>query len=416
VERLESVIGEECDSGRRDLRGDPVFTVDEPTTLDLDDGISCRRDASGTLHVGIHIADPSTLVRPGDPVDREAASRGTSHYLPEMKVPMVPAAISEQAASLLPGRDRLALSFLVHFAPTGERMSVEVVPSVVRSLGRVSYDEANAVLSGEDVSVREEMRESLVALWEIASHLEAERLAAGAVRIMAPEVDARPDERGGVSLVRVSADRPGRRLVAEMMVLAGRLTAEYCLAHGVPVLFRRQAPPEEPVTSPPVGEYDPVAVRKARRAMRRSEVGTVPGAHSGLGLQAYVQATSPLRRYSDLVAHRQVAAHLSGRTPPYDAEALLRIAATSDEAERQARIAERGSREYWLLRYLEPKAGCPVEAVITDTAARRTDVELCETLLPSTIPARPDHRPGQQVRCVIERVVPRGPLLSLREA
>jgi len=236
------------------------------------------------------------------------------------------------------------------------------------------------------------------------------------VRIVAPEVEARPGSGGEIRLVRVDPDRPGRRLVAEMMVLAGRLAADYCISHKVPVLYRRQAQPEEPVAPLPLGNYDPVAVRKARRIMRRGEVSTAPGPHAGLGLPAYVQTTSPLRRYQDLVAHRQIAAHLCGRTPPYDVPALQRLAATSEEIERQARMAERGTSEYWLLRYMEQRKETEVEAVIVEASGRRTDVELCETLLGASIAPRPGHAPGQGLRLRIERIVPRAGFISLREA
>jgi exoribonuclease-2 len=252
-------------------------------------------------------------------------------------------------------------------------------------------------------------------LWRIAQALEEERMAAGAVRIAAPEVEARPRPDGTIVLQRIEPDRPGRRLVAEMMILANSLAAAQCIKGHIPAPYRKQAPPDEPVGSLPTDSYDPVAVRRARRAMKRGEVSATPGPHAGLGLRAYLQATSPLRRYQDLVVHRQIAAHLAGRPLPYDQDAVARIAATTEEAERQARLLERARRDYWLLRWLEERTGKTAEAVVIETNARRTDIELSETLLGASIPARADHAPGQRLLLRIERVIPRASFIALRE-
>ena len=415
--RLPEVLAGAAGAARRDLVDEPCFTIDDEDTVELDDALSLRVDPDGARVVGIHVADPSAFVEAGDALDVEAQGRCTSHYMPDARIAMMPPEISERAASLVPGERRPALSFLARFSEAGERLGWEIVPSVILNRRRMSYEDANRCI--QDFRAGTEAAPecaAIGALSQIAGRLERERIERGAVRIVAPEVEARPAPGGGIRLLRVDPDRPGRRLVAEMMVLAGSIAAEYCVGHNVPVLYRRQAPPEEKIAPLELGSYDPVAVRRARRAMRRGEVGTQPGPHSGLGLPAYVQATSPLRRYQDLVAHRQIAAHLSGASLPYDLPALQRIAASSEEAERQARTAERGVNEYWLLRYLEGHVGREVEAIIVEAGPRRAELELCETLLPATVPARPGLVPGQMIRVVVERVVPRASLLSVREA
>lgn len=139
-----------------------------------------------------------------------------------------------------------------------------------------------------------------------------------------------------------------------------------------------------------------------------------PGPHASLGLAAYIQVTSPLRRYQDLVMHRQIGAHIAGEAPPYDLEALQRIAATTERAEADARRAERARDDYWLLRYLEGRTGEEVEATVVETAPR-TIVQLDETLWERPMPSLKNMEAGQRVRLWIERVNPRAGMLVLRK-
>jgi len=401
-------------SVRRDLRDHVAFTIDDEQTTEVDDALSVERLASGT-RLGIHIADPGCFVRPGDPVDLEALDRAATHYFPELKLPMMPSAVAESAASLVPRRDRPALSFLVTLSPLGEVVEWEVLPSMIRSRMRLTYEEAEKRLSedpgGDAISV------ALSTLDEVSRALEAERIAAGAVVIRAAEISIRVDGEGQVSIRRVEDRGPARRLVSEAMILANRLAAEFCIRRGVPAIFRRQDPPDQPL--PPGGDpeagYDPVSVRARRRAMRRADISLEPAPHSGLGLEAYTQATSPIRRYQDLVVHRQIKASLLGETLPYDRDALARIAATTEEAERAARQAERGTAEYWILRHYASRAGQEVEATVVHADDRRREVELDDTLYAVRLAPRPDQAAGHRLRLRIEEARPRSRRLVLTE-
>lgn len=149
--------------------------------------------------------------------------------------------------------------------------------------------------------------------------------------------------------------------------------------------------------------------------MRRGEVSLQPGPHHGLGLQAYTQATSPIRRYQDLAVHRQIKAALLGEPLPYDTEALARIAASTEEAEKAAREAERGTAEYWILKHYQALEGSEVQGVVVAAEARRTEVELTDSLYNVTIAPRPGHRPGMLLRLMVEAARPRARRLTLRE-
>jgi exoribonuclease-2 len=152
-----------------------------------------------------------------------------------------------------------------------------------------------------------------------------------------------------------------------------------------------------------------------RRLLRRAEVGIQPGPHAGLGLPAYAQATSPLRRYQDLATDRQIAAALSGRALPYEAEALQRIAAATERAELEGRRAERASEVYWLLRYLEGFVGREIEGTVVEQDPVPV-VLLDETLLEERVPALAGAAAGSRVRLKVERVNPRAQRLILRPA
>ncbi|HKY32537.1 MAG TPA: RNB domain-containing ribonuclease [Candidatus Polarisedimenticolia bacterium] len=407
-------------AGRADLRELAVFTIDDEQTTEMDDAVSARR-RDGLIEVGVHIADSEVYVDLGGAVDREAMARAATFYFPDVKLRMLPAPISERAASLVEGEDRPALSFLATLSPLGELVRAEIVPSIIRSRARLSYDQADALMAGgfPAPGALAEASVALELLRPLCERLEAERVAAGAVIIRAAEVDIRVEE-GEIRIRRLDDRGPSRRLVAELMILANRMAADFCRARGIPVIYRRQPPPLDPLPAPAPPEveargYDPVAVRQLRRRMRRGETSLQPAPHHGLGLEAYTQATSPIRRYQDLVVHRQVKAALRGEPLPHSAADVARIAATTEEAERAAREAERGTDEYWTLKHYERMAGRTIEGIVVAVDARRTEVELEDTLYSVHLPPRPDHRPGQRLNLLVEGARPRARRLTLTE-
>ena len=311
-----------------------------------------------------------------------------------------------------------------------EVIGAEIVPSIIRTRARLTYDQADRFVEMAETEAaalqapEREAAETLRRLAAIVPLLEQQRVAAGAVVIRAAEVSVRVAPDGRIEIHRTEDRGLSRRLVAEAMILANAQAASFLVARGIPAIFRRQARPLDDPALPSApraagpaepGGYDPVAVRALRRRMRRGESGLTPGPHSGLGLAAYTQVTSPIRRYQDLVMHRQIRAALSGAPPPYDAEALARIAATTEEAEKGARDAERGTTEYWILKHYAARAGETLEGVIVWAEGRRTEVELSDTLYTVPIAARPTHQPGARLKLVIEGSAPRARKLALRE-
>lgn len=399
----------------RELPGLTVLAVDDPETAEVDDGLSWEEGAEGTSIVGVHIADPTVFVQTGDLLDQEAHARAATYYFPDRRLTMLPPSISEDAASLMPGRERPALSFFLHVDCEGGVRRFEIVPSIVRISARMSYEEADRAIQEEDSRAPEKAATTLSRLARVSETLRRKRLEVGAVILRSPEVSVKVDERGRITLRRANERGVSRDLVAEMMIQVNSHCAGFCATHGIPAIFRRQAPPESPPAPLAEGSYDPVAMRAVRRGLRRGETGLSPDIHYALGVPAYMQISSPLRRYQDLAAVRQVKAWLARHELPYDSEALSRIAASTEAAEKAARQAESAATTYWILKYLQERVGREVEGVIIHVETRRSAVELCETLHVAGIPARSDHVPGDRVKLVIEEVQPRMGTIRLRQ-
>jgi exoribonuclease-2 len=361
------------DARRRDLTGLAAFTIDDVTTLDRDDALSIETTSEG-WQVGIHIADAGALIAPGSAVDREADRRMATLYLPERRVGMVPPVLDEQAGSLVPGESRACLSLLVRVNEAGQVVKREVVPSVVRSRTALSYDEVDGALGDPG----HPWHAALSALKAVAGRLRAGREQAGAVSFERPEMSVRVTD-GTIAVRVVSRTSPSRMLVTEFMVLCNALLAGFCIEHGLPAAFRSQHAfssvdlDGRPVVPPgtPEGPY------KQYLMMRRlppAELSTTPAAHGGLGVKAYIQASSPLRRYPDLVMQRQVSHFLSKGTPMYPTDAVASVAQRAEVQLKELAGVEEERKRYWFLKYLtrERLADASLErrdfqAVVLDT-------------------------------------------------
>ncbi|HZN54213.1 MAG TPA: RNB domain-containing ribonuclease [Candidatus Polarisedimenticolaceae bacterium] len=395
-------------AGRRDLTQVAALAVDDPATREIDDALSVR-ETGGGVEIGIHIADPCAFVADGDPVDVEARTRGTTYYFPDRRLLMLPPVLSEDAASLLAGAERPALSFFIAIDPEGRIVDAEIVRSIVRVAARLDYDEVDAVLrTGAGAHAA-----TLMSLAGVADRRERFRKAAGAIALRAPEAEVRVAPDGTLALARRDPDTPAQRLVSEAMILAGEVAAAWLDGRGVSAIYRRQTPPDGPIPERDPAQPAIVHVRSTRRLLKRGEAGLVPGPHAALGLRAYAQVTSPLRRYQDLALHRQIAAVLERGAPPYGPAAMQAILGATERAESDARRAERDADRYWMLRWLERSKGGTVLGVVVESSPRPV-VVLDETLVEEPVPSIVGASRGDRVRLRVERVNPRADLLVLR--
>lgn len=396
-------------AGRADLTDLTLVTIDNTHTREIDDGLSFERRSGGS-RIGIHIADPGALVDPGGEVDLEALARSSSHYFPDLRLPMLPPQISEERASLVCGMERPTLSFFVDLDLRGEIRGFELVRGLVRSQARLDYEDADRTLE----SGRGPNATLLLGLRDALRLHEARRVDAGALILEVPEAEAHVAPGGRVVLERSDPLSASRRLVAEAMVLAGAVAARFASERGIPILYRRQPAPGALPERPAGAVRDPVLVRALRRSLRRGEISLQAAPHFALALPAYAQVTSPLRRYQDLVSHRQILAALQDLAPPHGVEEAQRIAALTEEAEADARQAERSADLYWKLRYLEQQGARSVDGIVVDL--RPVVVQLDETLLEERVPSLSGATLGERVTLRIERVNPRAELLVLRPA
>jgi exoribonuclease-2 len=398
-------------SGRRDLTGRLIVTIDDAATREVDDALSIEERENGLVEIGIHIADPCAFIAPGGAVDGEARARGTTYYFPEGKILMIPPVLSEGAASLVEGQDRPALSFLVAVDAGGRAVGVEIVRSIVRIASRLDYDEVDATLRG-GTGAHAELLNRLAA---VAARREDVRRAAGAIALRAPETEIRVAADGSLALTRRDPNTPAQRLVSEAMVLAGEVAAAWLDTRRVPAIYRRQSAPDGRLPDADPSQPDAVHIRAMRRQLKRGEAGLHPAPHHALGLNAYAQVTSPLRRYQDLAMHRQIVAVLSGQPPEHDAAAMQAILASTERSESEGKRAERAMDRYFMLRWLERSVGSTLTGVVVD-AMPRPIVVLDETLLEQVVPSLVAASTGDRVRLKVERVNPRADLLVLRPA
>jgi len=329
------------DVQRRDLRELESWAIDNAWSHDPDDAVSWDGEA-----VWVHVADPASAILPDSAAEREALGRGMTLYLPEFTSTLLPPEALERFGLGLgdgaaPGElpDSPALSFRIALDPEGAIESVEACASMLH-VRRTHYAEADAIGASDAAGAA-----GLRRLGEIAELRMKRRLAGGAIDIDIPEV--RVFVRDGEVAIERLPDTRSSGTVREMMLLAGEAAARWAFEKRLPFPYYSQESPGEAAGVPEglAGEF------AKRRLMRAGITGPTPSAHRGLGLPFYSQATSPLRRYADLLAHMQIRAALSGR-PPLDEDEVMRRSALAQAAAAPNRQAERASEAHWTLVWL----------------------------------------------------------------
>ncbi|MDQ7823171.1 MAG: ribonuclease R [Candidatus Eremiobacteraeota bacterium] len=402
-EELAAERGTRSFQGYLDYRHVPAVTIDDLKTRDFDDALSIEEVPEGYL-VGVHIADITGFIPEGSPPDLEARARGTSVYLPDLKIPMLPGALSEDLASLVEGGTRPALSFFVTFSPGGDVVASRIEKTLIAVTRRLTYDMV-------DDTYQDAL--DLARLYDIARVLLQKRIALGALYTPIPRVNVSVDDHYSVSIKLDDPSKPSQVLVSELMILANSVAGEFCVKEGIPAIYRGQPAPEEKIAlSEPV---TPLMCYQMRRVLKKVTVDVSPQRHSGLGIDSYIQATSPLRRYSDLAMHRQLKSVLEGGPPRYTSEELAALIAETERVIEIAELLERERKTYWILRYLEKQTGREKNAVVLRVHPDKLHVQLSETLLEADCPKprKMEFAPGEAVIVVPELVWPREGTLRL---
>lgn len=387
-----------------DLTGLETIAIDSISTRDVDDALSLSCSAN-ELVVGIHIADASHFVDHDSPLDLNIRERAISVYLPETIIPMMPPVLSEMAASLAVDQVRPAVSIVVRMGTDFEIKGVDIHASVIRLTERMSYEEADERIGRSNTT---EAR-----MYEVAEALRRRRIECGALIFKDPEVAVQVDEQGEVQVAVRDRESPSQILVSEMMIFANSLFARFLIEHNLPAIFRSQAPPTERVE---LGEeYDPVLSYQARKALVRGDVGIAPGPHSTLGLDCYTTATSPLRRYPDLMVQRQIKSFLYRGEPLLSNEQLEVMLGELSYPMDRAILMERERKRYFLLKYLTRLKKDEFEAVVLQRFSKFHLMHLVNFGInaPLNTPENVTLRPSDRALVRIEKVNPRDDKLNL---
>ena len=356
--RLQSDPGS-ADQSYLDLTHLKVCTIDDESTTEIDDGLSVEYLEDGTIKLWIHIADPTRLVHPEDELDLEARRRSTSLYLPTGMVSMFPTELATGPMSLVEGKVCSALSFGVILDESGGVKEYEIHSSLIKPTYRLTYDDVDEMLH---LGIQNEPEISDLAK---SSYLRRQwRKEQGAIQIKMPEsvIKVKDNEEVTIELIDSS---PSRQLVAEMMILAGQIGGKFGMENNVPLPYRGQPqpelPPEEELLQLPPG---PTRFCAIRSCMPRSEMSMSPIRHASLGLDSYVQVTSPIRRYTDLLSHFQIKAHIRGEEFPFDREELQEIVYSVSSSSYEATLVERQTNRYWGLEYLRRNSECVWDVLV----------------------------------------------------
>jgi ribonuclease R len=424
---------------RHDFRSLDIVTIDGETARDFDDAVWVDQLENGHWALQVHIADVGYYVRPGSPIDREAALRGTSVYFPDRAVPMLPVELSTDQCSLRPDEDRLVLSVLLELDPRGDVVRQEFARGVIRSVERMTYTAVHGVLEG-DTALRDRysrLTRRFEMMRDLALILNRKRQRRGSIDFDLPEPLLEFDEFGEMTGVTRAPRNVAHRLIEEFMLAANEAVASYLEAAGIPMIFRIHERPDpkrvlefEQIAArfgysltpggTPVKRFRDTAVALDNpnltsrnyqrlvakiegkpeerilsylmlRSLKQARYSDQNQGHFALAASSYTHFTSPIRRYPDLMVHRILASNLDGARYEDD---LRTIADSSSETERRAAEAERELVEWKKVKFMIGRVGDEFPALIISTTRFGFFVELEELFIEGLVPL--DTLPGDR--------------------
>jgi exoribonuclease-2 len=380
-------------TGREDLRHLPTMTIDGPMTRDFDDALSMEVEGE-TIRLGIHIADVAGTLPFGGLLYEEASRRVSTLYLPRRQIPMIPPGLSQETLSLKEGCDRPAITLFCRLDKNGDLLEHRFVPSLIRVQRQMTYDQVNDLYEKEDL---------LGKMVQLSQSLRQKRIDQGALIISLPEAVINFEEDASLSLEMDSQDTPSRMMVSEFMILFNWLTARFCRDNGIPILYRGQEKPSEKL-SPDDTDYVFYVM-----------IGTEPKPHTGLGLDVYTNASSPLRRFLDLVIQVQVRNFLLKGAPVYGEEALEKMRMYVEPIAKDLERVKRNRVRYWIHKYLQQHVGEIFSALILYGMKKKYRILLKDFLLMAELKREYglNFSGGERIRVKIKRVDPQNDLLKL---